>query len=410
MIGPREYFGDFWIPSDDSAEQPLKMRGRIKITKGECSILELSDCDIIKVLFNNGNISVIWGILFNNVSVSLFDVRFHQQIDNALISFSVRYTLWGYHVLSSDTPAFTECVVKYPYLHNWASTNRLSLHQENGRSSIVIDETDMHSPLVDSELESGERAMIFEYISTRIFPFKREVEQSSYIKFQTESIVSINHFFELIVEFTQFVSIAQYFQQHPTEIIFRVKGVTVHLFYSVEPSDKPRQHALIQFPELKDRLPDMMKRWHSNYIQISPICRYLIQSSRYNAFDFPDFLIIAHALEGYHKRFINKKKGSVDKRKYKAQVEVLLDRFKDVEVIKRINIDTEVLTQSRDKYSHLIPDDEKPLAVEGRELYILTQKCKVLLTCCILDLLGLTIEEINMCCEKSDIRFMADIT
>ena len=143
-----------------------------------------------------------------------------------------------------------------------------------------------------------------------------------------------------------------------------------------------------------------MRRWHSNYTQVSPICRYLIQTIHYNTFDFPDFLIVAHALEGYHKRFLNKKNGGKDKQKYKEQVDILLDKFKDVEVIKKSNIDTEVLTQSRDKYSHLIPDEEKPLAVTGQELYDLTIKCKILLTCCILDLLGLNIEEINMCWQK----------
>ena len=98
---------------------------------------------------------------------------------------------------------------------------------------------------------------------------------------------------------------------------------------------------------------------------------------------------------------LNKKDGGKDIRKYKEEVDILLDRFKDVEVIKKININTEVLEQSRDKYSHLIPDEEKPLAVEGLELYALTKKCKVLLTCCILDMLGLDTDEINLCCNKS---------
>ena len=47
---------------------------------------------------------------------------------------------------------------------------------------------------------------------------------------------------------------------------------------------------------MKEKIPEMMQRWHSNYQQISPICRYLIQTIHYNTFDFPDFLIVAHAL------------------------------------------------------------------------------------------------------------------
>ena len=116
----------------------------------------------------------------------------------------------------------------------------------------------------------------------------------------------------------------------------------------------------------------------------------------------PDFLIIAQALDGYHKRFVNKKNGK-DIKKYEEQIKVLLNQFKDVNVIKECNINPEVLKDTRHKYSHLYPDDEESWAVEGDELYWLTEKCKILLTCCILNMMGLTNEEINICCENSPI-------
>ena len=67
---------------------------------------------------------------------------------------------------------------------------------------------------------------------------------------------------------------------------------------------------------------------------------------------------------------------------------------------------------TRHKYSHLIPDSDTKLkkAVDGEELYCLTLKGKILLTCCILDNLGLTIEEINQCCENKPItRILKEI-
>ena len=147
----------------------------------------------------------------------------------------------------------------------------------------------------------------------------------------------------------------------------------------------------------------MLINWHNQFQQVAPICRYLLQSLNDNSFDFPDFLIIAHALDGYHKRFVNKKDGK-DIKKYKEQIDALLDRFKDIDVLKSNKIDTEVLQQSRNKYSHLIPDDDEKItkAVSGNELFDLTRKCKMLLTCCILDMLGLDADEINMCFNKSN--------
>ena len=46
-------------------------------------------------------------------------------------------------------------------------------------------------------------------------------------------------------------------------------------------------------------------------------------------------------------------------------------------------------------------NEDKGNEVSGHELFRLTQKAKVLLTCCILDLLGLTHKEIDLCFEKS---------
>ena len=86
----------------------------------------------------------------------------------------------------------------------------------------------------------------------------------------------------------------------------------------------------------------------------------------------------------------------------------MLNKFKNINVLKKCKIAPAVVKDTRHKYSHLYPDDEKSLAVDGWDLYWLTEKCKILLTCCILNLLGLTNKEINLCCEKSPIIQIID--
>ena len=76
-------------------------------------------------------------------------------------------------------------------------------------------------------------------------------------------------------------------------------------------------------------------------------------------------------------------------------------------MLRACNLDAKVLAHSRHNYSHLIPDDETKnveKAVSGEELYYLTRKAIVLLTCCILDNLGLTIDEINICFKDSAVE------
>ena len=89
-------------------------------------------------------------------------------------------------------------------------------------------------------------------------------------------------------------------------------------------------------------------------------------------------------------------------------IKILLKQVEDVDCIQKCNINPKTLTDSRDFYSHLFPDEEKKSAVESEDLYWLTEKCKVLLTCCILNLLGLTNKEINLCCEQSPISQIID--
>ena len=168
----------------------------------------------------------------------------------------------------------------------------------------------------------------------------------------------------------------------------------------------------------------MLSLWNENFDKIAPISGYLIDSlQRKNRFDVPDFLIIAQALDGYHKRFVNNKnkgdclkakvidhqsKGRDKPSQYEKDINVLLSQFNDVNCIQKCHINPKVLAHSRDKYSHLLLDKDKPFAVDGWDLYWLTERCKVLLTCCILNLLGLTNEEINLCCENSPISQIID--
>ena len=62
----------------------------------------------------------------------------------------------------------------------------------------------------------------------------------------------------------------------------------------------------------------------------------------------------------------------------------------------------------QDLPGRLFPDEEISKAVDGRELLWLTKKCQVLLTCCLMKMLGMSNDEINQCYEKSPIQNMMD--
>jgi len=405
MIEPMVYHGEFWIPNDSSGEPNVKNVGTLQIIEGEQSVLAIHKFKFDGYLFDFSPIEVIWGLIADDFPVTLFGVRFQQSKGTSFISFTVRLVLFGRHVLSLETPAFNKCTVKFPYLKTWVCSSRIQLESTPSIDRLIIDTTNLSSPIVTAEIEKGMQIEIREGVQKKHLPpsFYWEISQEARCVFQSDDEKSLNYFQQLITEFNQFLSIALYCKQFPQEVILSdEKDKKAELVFPQRESKDPRQNQLIQFSELQAKVPLMLINWHKQFSQIAPICRYLLQSLNSNSFDFPDFLIVAQALDGYCKRFVNK--NSRGKRpSYKEQIEALLETFKDVSVIRKLNIDSEVLRQSRNKYSHLIPDDDMDItqAVSGQELYNLTKKCKVLLTCCILDLLGLDTDEINLCCEKS---------
>ena len=420
---PQIYHGEWWVPAVADRDtrmtflQPEGMMGHERKYTGtltyygdKSSTLELyhTPSNIHSKHYCQNN--VIWGIDANGHIFTLFNVMMNEQRlgDFTCTKFVVSYILIGEHVISADDNLFVNCTVSFPYLRNWAFHDNIT--KSNAGESILYKTPVYAEKLLETTNEEGVcwRLWQGQTISRSIYDLK--ITQTTTLEIEALEAISIRSCMRHIEEFAQFLSIALYCDQNPTEIKFvnkKNKRESIFLFKK-DASVDPEVMSLIKFGILKDKLPKMLNTWHENFEKMAPISSYLIESlQKKNRFDVPDFLIIAQALDGYYKRFVNKKDGK-DIRKYEDQIGILLDQFKDVKAIEKCHIKPEVLTDSRNYYSHLFPDVEIKSAVDGDELYWLTEKCKILLTCCILNMLGLTNEEINLCCEQSPISQIID--
>ena len=384
------------------SESERKYMGTLTYYGDKDAILEIyhTPNNFSSTLFQQNE--VMWGVDTNGHLFTLFHVMMKEKRwgDLTCTTFIVRLVLVGEHVLTLNDTRFNHCIVQFPYLRNWAMQNAIKTRAEGTTFKLSIDLRDLC--LVDSEIQEGVRWRLWQRHSLSATKYDTTLTQKTEFEIEAHDEVAIRVFLKQLEEFSQFLSIALFEEQNYSEIKFTSKGTGREclLLYKKEASGDPGMFSVIKYAALKEKMPTILKSWHSNYDNIAPISSYLINSlQKKNRFDIPDFLIIAHALDGYHKRFVNKKWGKVDHRKYEDGIKILLKQFKDVECLKICRIDPKVLTESRDKYSHLLPDEEKPLAVGGGDLYWLTEKCKILLTCCILNMLGLTNEEINLCCD-----------
>ncbi len=420
---PQIFHGEWWVPAvaDHNTRmiypEPEQMMGLEKKYTGTLTYYGDKDSTLelyhVPSNFHSRHYSenkVMWGKDANGHIFTLFNVLMkEQQIgDFTCTKFVVSLILMGEHVMSIEDTRFKSCEIHFTYLRNWAFHNNIT--PSNAGTSIYFKTSFGANKLLETINDDGACWRLWQGQTIERSIHDLTIIQTTTLEIEAIKALSIRSYLKQIQEFAQFLSIALYGDQNPTEIKFANKenGHDCVLLFKKNASINPNAFTLIKFDLLKEKLPAMLYQWHNNFDKVAPISSYLIDSlQKKNRFDVPDFLIIAQALDGYHKRFVNKKDGK-DHQKYEDGIKILLKQFEDVECIKKCHIKPQVVTQSRDKYSHLLLDEDKPLAVEGEDLYWLTEKCKILLTCCILNMLGLTNKEINLCCENSPISQIID--
>lgn len=424
---PQIYHGEWWVPAVADYDtrmvypEPEKMMGHEKIYTG--TLTYYGDADTTLELYHvpsnfhsrhyHEN-EVMWGKDANGHIFTLFNVlmKEHRMGDFTCTKFVVSLILIGEHVLSVNGELWKKCVVRFDYLNNW-------LFNETRKyiSPTLLDNTyHLVAPIgnktqLEVTIEEGLHWRLENSIRVSEDIRGISISKKPFLEIEASNAISLKTILKQIGEFEQFLSIALYCDQScdSIQLLSANRAQDCVLLFKKNVSVDPAFLSLVKFDLLKGKLPSMLIKWHECFDKIAPISSYLIDSlQKKNRFDVPDFLIIAQALDGYHKRFVNKKNGK-DHQKYEDGIRILLKQFEDVECIQKCHINPKVVTQSRDKYSHLLLDEDKPLAVEGEDLYWLTEKCKILLTCCILNMLGLTNKEINLCCEsQSPIKQIID--
>lgn len=415
---PMIYHGEWWVPAKadphnrfspfqslpEECEQ--KCMGTLVYHGDKDSTLELyTNPSYISGRYYKYN-DVMWGKDANQMRYTLFNVFMKDEPlgDFTKHTFDVGLILIGDHVLSLDEVNFCECTVQFPFLRNWAFHNNLSFKKETCNHHYILSAENQWRPLVEVEMDNNTKWVLRDKYIPQQTEYDLTITQVTEFFVKSQGF-SVRDCIQQIREFAQFLSIVLYCDQNPTEIILMNIDKTrrSQLLFKGLKSEEPQKNNLIKYDNLKEKVPFMLKVWHENYERISPISDYLIDSLKEKSvFDAPDFLIIAQALDGYFKRFVNNKRRN-DIRKYQDEIEFLLKQFDDVSVVQKCHIDPKVLTDTRNKFSHLYPDDEESHALDRDDLYWITEKCKILLTCCILNMLGLTNDEINLCCNNSPI-------
>lgn len=337
-----------------------------------------------------------------------------------LTSFNCQYIIVGKHLAESDEQCFNKITVLTPALSYWPDSllirdeidfegNKITSFKVNiDTQSVIHTEVELNSKLKLSLVTST--AMT----GQQIYPDSVKINQLTY--FHIKSTSEKLSFFELFKQaglFIQFLSLATYSDQYPIEIKlqddddyseYKVGKVftEIELFKTNRNEDTKYSKAdfLFSYCDIEDDFSSVIQKWFSLSKDLMPIRNHLLNSiKRKPVFTSLDFLIVVQALEGYHTRFINKKRVSL-----KSRIEDLIAIYSlDVQKIARMIVDVQIMVNTRDYYSHFFEMDKKVFIKEGIELFRLTEKLRLLLICCILDLIGFNKQKINEIVNKHNL-------
>jgi hypothetical protein len=390
--------------------------------------------DLIDLIVEQKNAAVIHGISSDAKKVTLFNcyswVSYNFCAPFLLTNYNCQFAVIGKYLISLKDLVFNKIQILSPQLSKWlhpgAIENVIHFKNENKIKKITYSVNTKNDTNLKFEtvLAGGYKLTILggSNINSTDDLLSVNLEQQTY--FEIEFINNKTDLFTLYNKaqlFAQFISLATL-----SPIIFsRILFFDVDDFQSIENGEKyinsvelfriernedfsrliKRHDLLFDFSRIQNIFKDVIHEWFDKDKVIAPIRKHLIDSiSSKSYFSSLDFLIVIQALEGFHRRFVNKSRMDLSER-----IEQLIDMNIEIDIISNCKINLIDVVNSRHYYSHFFPKEANVLPLDGRPLYILTKKLRVLLICCTLQIVGFDNETINDIIKSSNNIIVSNI-
>ncbi|HPE41390.1 MAG TPA: hypothetical protein PLI77_09930 [Bacteroidales bacterium] len=415
MTAKFEYKGYWYLPH----QQDNAVAGILTYIPNEKLNLELignlgyTKDDIIE-FFKQKRVNIIWGETSEAKKVTLLNcfssgVSYHNDCSFPIINYSIQYCLVGYHHLEKfEEKVFNWCHVEMPTLTTWCfpgsikkqlyrSTDKKSIDQ----LSVSFSSEEMKDPIVSVPINESTILNLMRDVKLHDEHYIFSFEQSTFLKIQKNQKTSTSEFLKDIYQFENFMSLATLSKLNASKIVLfddtkldnNKSYYPTELFYwlnNPESEPKNRHSFLFDYTQIKDLFNDIIIKWYNDTDQIIPIRRHLVQSlERNRIFSSVDFLIIIQAIDGFYCRFRE------DVRSLEKIMRDILKEFEDIKKVKELNINIDEVIDSRHYYSHFMNKSKKPKTLEGEALYILTQKLRIILICCVLKHSGFCNKDID---------------
>jgi hypothetical protein len=318
-----------------------------------------------------------------------------------LMNYRCKYLIKGKHLSSPSEATFSSTQVDFTLLYEWYPAGRIkyeiSKKGDQNKINISIDDATYWEDVIKID---NDYSIKFFGIANFDESFDRKnfsLKQNTLFEVISNSKKSVFDLIKKIEVFKQFLSLASLSTIEYSEIQL-YDNDDYHLLKSgkkvINPSNlffiekrnilkKPSRHEfLFTHNDIGEIFIGIIIKWYETEQNLAPIRNHLIESIKNKrVFTSLDFLIIIQALEGFHRRFINS--GRI---KLESRIIELYSLFNDVVKVNRTPLDISQVVGSRGYYSHFYEKDSSVLA--GVELFNLTEHLRIILICCVIQLIG----------------------
>lgn len=419
MTKDEEHKGYWFLPSNVENKVP----GILYFSANKEIRLELIGGFETKMpdILTSKSIEIIQGITHESKKISLFFCdrygSWNMSSPYPITNYKCQYLIIGKHLNAISEKGFNRIEADLTGLYEWHPSgiiqNEIAFSDDDKLTKIncTISDSDYWEEII--EIENDFNAKIRGIANYTLSPDHRDANFKQNTLFEicrTNSKESFIYFLNKVELFRQFLSLASLSTSDYLQLTLfddddyqlSEKGNKLYnrvlLYFVREKGDnhKTKRHEfLFNHKDIIDTFPVIIRAWYGFNKDLAPIRKHLIESIRLKkVFTSLDFLIIVQALEGYHRRFVDKN----DKIFLKERIEGLFGLFLDVQKVSNNRINIAHVVSSRNYYSHFYEKNDNVL--DGVELFKLTEQLRILLICCVLRLIGFDTTLINNLLDK----------
>lgn len=435
MLEEKTYFGEWWVPSD-----PVKrIKGKFTFNQDNGAILDLEGTftEYPKTIF--GLSSPIGAKITLQDCVAKRPEQFWEGfILNSTYRVYANRAFIGEHFNLPENVKFTSLSCQMSNFFEWIGKSGVRSEGEASKEVLIkYNRPDTISILINPELTINidfRHSLSFQHRNGEI-----SLKQFAYVSFHPRQNTNVDNYINWIHHFRNFLCLATQVAVFPQEIIGlidnKLPSPLVDVLFQLDApinTETTVYNSLFFFNDVESKFDKCLQNWYAKSEILEPVCE-LYFGSLYGRFVYLNlkFLCLVQALEAYHRRTVSNEE--ITKQKHKERIASILNtvpaehkkwlqgklvysnepnlrnRLKDICEI--FSSTTNALISDRKYFVNKVVDTRnfmihhdpklKEGSVEGKELFIISEKLRIMIEMCLMKEIGFRLEEIDsLICKR----------